>query len=29
MSSIEIAYLSLVIVVFVGFAGALGYYSHN
>ncbi len=29
MSSIEIAYLSLVIVVFVGFAGALAYYSHN
>jgi hypothetical protein len=29
MSSIEIAYLGLVIVVFVGFAGALAYYSHN
>ena len=29
MSSIEIASLSLVIVVFVGFAGTLAYYSHN
>ena len=29
MSSIDIAYLSLVIVVFIGFAGGLAYYAHN
>ncbi len=29
MSSVDIAYLALVLVAFVGFAAALAYYSHR